>query len=220
MPRLPDPDPRSVADDVAQFLATLPPDPMFATLAHAATIIGPFMGLARALYTTLDLPARTRELSILTLAEETGSAFVWTQHVPISEAAGVTSETRQLIRDRDYRNPALSGPDRTILQFTAAAASSPHVSDELFAAVRAVLSEREVVEIMQVIGYYWTLSRISTVFEVHATQLYAHEYGTHWPSIPILSGAAQSGNSPNLPLSTRSRGTAKGPHSGTSGRHE
>jgi alkylhydroperoxidase family enzyme len=181
MPRLPAPDPRSIPDDVAQLLAALPPDPMFTTLAHAVTTIEPLMGLARALYTTLDLPARTRELAILTLAEQTGATFVWTQHIPTSETAGVTGETRQLIRDRDYRNPALPGPDSTILQFTAAAASGPHVSDELFAAARAVLSEREVVEILQVIGYYWTLSRISTVLDVHATQLYAREYGTRWP---------------------------------------
>ena len=181
MPRLPGPDPRSIPDSVARFLATLPPDPMFTTLAHAVTTIEPLMGLARALYTALDLPARTRELAILTVAQVTGSAFVWTQHVPISETAGVTGETRRLIRDRDYRNPALSGPDGAILQFAAAAASGPQVSDELFAAVRAVLSDREVVEILQVIGYYWTLSRISTVLDVHATQLYAHDYGTRWP---------------------------------------
>lgn len=181
MPRLPVPDPGSIPDDVARFLATLPPDPMFTTLAHAVTTIEPLIGLAQALYTALDLPVRTRELAILTLAQVTGSTFVWTQHVPISETAGVTGETRQLILDRDYRNPALPGPDSTILQFTAAAASGPDVSDELFAAVRAVLSEREVVEILQVIGYYWTLSRISTVLDVHATQLYAHEYGTRWP---------------------------------------
>jgi hypothetical protein len=45
MPRLPDPDPRSIPDDVAHFLATLLPDPMFTTLAHAATTIRPLMGL-------------------------------------------------------------------------------------------------------------------------------------------------------------------------------
>jgi alkylhydroperoxidase family enzyme len=50
-------------------------------------------------------------------------------------------------------NRALSGPDRAILQFAAAVTSGPYLSDELFAAVRAVLSEREVVEILQVIGY-------------------------------------------------------------------
>jgi alkylhydroperoxidase family enzyme len=154
---------------------------MFTTLAHAVTTIEPLTGLARALYTTLDLPARTREPAILTLAEETGATFVRTQHVPIPEVAGLTGETRQLIRDRDYRNPALPGPDSTILQFTAAAASGPHVSDKLFAAVRAVLSEREVVETLQVTGHYWTLSRISTVLDVHTTQLYAHDYGTGWP---------------------------------------
>ena len=49
MPRLPVPDPGSIPDDVARFLATLPPDPMFTTLAHAVTTIRPLTGLAQAL---------------------------------------------------------------------------------------------------------------------------------------------------------------------------
>ena len=180
MPRLHAPDPNSIPDNVARLLATLPPDPMFSALSHSVTTIQPLLGLAQALYTLLELPVRTRELAILTLAEEIESAFVWAQHVPISETAGVTDEIRQLIRDRDYTNPVLSGPDSTVLQFTAAVAVGPRVSDELFAALRTVLSEREVVEILHVIGYYWTLSRISTVLDVKVTHLYAEEYGTRW----------------------------------------
>ena len=181
MPRLNDPDPRSIPDDVARFLVTLPPDAMFTTLSHSPATVQPLLGLARALYTSLELPARTRELAILTLAAHTESAFVWTQHEPISDAAGVTEAIRKLIRDHDHTNPALSEPDQAVLQFTAAVVTGPHVSDELFSALRRVLSEREIVELLHVIGYYWTLSRVSTVVQIEATQLYAHEYGTDWP---------------------------------------
>jgi alkylhydroperoxidase family enzyme len=175
------PDPRSLPDDAARLLAALPPDALFTTLSHSPTTLRLVLGLARALYTSLELPARTRELVILTLAAETESDFVWIQHEPISEAAMVTEPIRKLIRDHDHANPALSGSDRTVLQFTAAVATGPHVSDELFAALRSVLSEREVVEMLHVIGYYWTLSRVSTVAQIEATHLYAREYGTDWP---------------------------------------
>ena len=181
MPRLNNPDPHSIPDDVARLLATLPPDALFTTLSHSPTTLQPLLGLARALYTSLELPVRTRELVILTLATEAESAFVWTQHEPISEAAGVTEPIRKLIRDHDYADRALSGPDRAVLQFTAAVATGPHVSDELFTALRAVLSEREIVEMLHVIGYYWTVSRVSTVAQLEATHLYAREYGTDWP---------------------------------------
>ena len=181
MPRLNDPDPRSIPDDVARFLATLPPDAMFTTLSHSPATVQPLLGLARALYTSLELPARTRELAILTLAAHTESPFVWTQHEPISEAAGVTESIRELIRDHEHTNPALSAPDRAVLQFTTAVVTGPHVSDGLFAALRGVLSEREIVELLHVIGYYWTLSCVSTVVQIEATQLYAREYGTEWP---------------------------------------
>ncbi len=52
----------------------------------------------------------------------------------------------------------------------------PTVSDELFTALRDVLSEREIVELLQVIGYYWTFGRISTVLEVELTHMYGQEY--------------------------------------------
>ena len=100
-----------------------------------------------------ELPARTRELAILTLAAHTESAFVWAQHEPISEAAGLTETTRKLIRDHDHTDPALFEPDQAVLRFTASVVTGPHVSDELFTALRGVLSEREIVELLHVIGY-------------------------------------------------------------------
>jgi alkylhydroperoxidase family enzyme len=49
---------------------------------------------------------------------------------------------------------------------------SPTVSDELFETVRAFLADREIVEVLQVIGYYWTLGRIATVLDVRLTDVY------------------------------------------------
>jgi len=100
MPRLPDPDPASIPEEVREFLTSLPPDPMVKMLSYSAGTVKLFVQLAKAQFTSLELPARSRELAILTVAEYTASTFVAAQHDPIALAAGVGERTRQLICDR------------------------------------------------------------------------------------------------------------------------
>jgi hypothetical protein len=149
VPRLNEPDPEAIPDDVARLLENLPPDPMFRMLSHAPSTIEPLLNFARSLYTGLNLPVRLREVAILTLAEATNASFVWTQHIPISSAA-----------------------DRAVAQFTVAVAGGSVVSDELFDSIRPRLSAREIVELLQVLGYYWMLGRISTVLDIEPTETY------------------------------------------------
>lgn len=175
MPRLTDPDPASFPDEVREFLTSLPPDPMVKMLAHSAGTVKPFVQLAKALFTSLELPARSRELVILTVAEYTGSTFVATQHDPMSRAAGVEERTRQLIRDRRLDSPELSPSDRALLCFTADAVQRPRMRDEVFEQAREFLTERELVEVLQVVGYYWSFGRISTVLDVEVTKVYGDE---------------------------------------------
>ena len=176
MARLHDPDPDHIPEDVGQFLSTLPPDPMFRMLSHSVTTVQPLLALARSLYTSLNLPVRTRELAILVLADLIDSTFVWTQHVPISGQAGIDDRVRRLVKSRNYDDPELALADRIVAQFVSAVIGGPTVSDELFTALRDVLSEREIVELLQVIGYYWTFGRISTVLEVELTHMYGQDY--------------------------------------------
>jgi len=177
MTRLPDPDANDIPEDVARFLAAFPPDPMFKTLAHSPSTVQPFIGLAQALYTSLELPLRARELAILTVAEGEQCGFVLTQHVPLSQAAGVDDATREPIKKRDHTNPALSQYDRAVIQFAAEVVAGPRVSDEVFAAAGEFLSARELVELLHVCGYYWTFSRLCTVLDVQLTQMYSELQG-------------------------------------------
>jgi len=173
MARLNAPDPATIPGDVGEFLATFPPDTLFQMLTHSPSTVQPFIALAQALYTSLELPVRARELAILTVAENTRCEFVATQHVPISERAGVNEQTRQVIRNRDWTSPALSEHDRAIIQFAAEIVTQPQMSNPVFTSARQFLSDREIVELLHLCGYYWTLSRVCTVLEVDLTQLYA-----------------------------------------------
>jgi alkylhydroperoxidase family enzyme len=172
MPRLADPDPGSIPADVRAFLASLPPDPMVKMLSYSAGTVQLFVELARAQFTALELPPRSRELVILTVAAYTSSTFVAAQHDPIAEAAGVSKKTRQLIRDRRLDSSELSRADRALIRLTADVVQGPWVSDEVFQRAREFLTDRELVEVLQVTGYYWTFGRISTVLDVEVTEVY------------------------------------------------
>jgi alkylhydroperoxidase family enzyme len=175
MPRLADPDPASIPEEVREFLASLPPDPIVKMMSWSAGTVKPFIQLAKAQFTALELPARSRELVILTVAEYTASTFVAAEHEPISRAAGVGERTRQLIRDRHLDSPELSPADRALVRLTAEVVQRPRVPDEIFQQAREFLTDRELVEVLQVTGYYWTFGRISTVLDVEVTEVYGDE---------------------------------------------
>ncbi|MEU4535197.1 carboxymuconolactone decarboxylase family protein [Streptosporangium sp. NPDC023825] len=185
MPRLADPDPKNVPDDVREFLAALPPDPLVKMLTHSAGTVKPFIRLAKAQFGSLELPPRSRELVILTVAEYAECEFVAAQHRPMSEAAGVDERTRRLIRDRELDSPELPASDRALIRFTAEVVRRPAVSDELFDQARRFLTEREIVEVLQVAGYYWSFSRVCTVLDVELTKVYG-------AGEPVLAGGSDA----------------------------
>lgn len=175
MPRLADPDPASLTGEVREFLTQLPPDPMVKMMSHSAGTVKPFVELARAQFTALELPARSRELVILTVAAYTDSTFVAAEHQPMAQSAGVSERIRQLIGERQLDSPELSPADRALLRFTAEVVQRPHVGDEIFEQARQFLTDRELVEVLQVVGFYWTFGRMSTVLDVEVTKIYGDE---------------------------------------------
>ncbi|MGW2352507.1 carboxymuconolactone decarboxylase family protein [Actinacidiphila glaucinigra] len=123
----------------------------------------------------LRLPARSRELVVLTVAAYTECAFVDAQHEPLARSAGVDEPTLRLIRARDLDDPAIPLPNRALLRLTADVVQHPRVSDEVFGLARSFLSERELVEVLQVATYYyWSFARMATVLDVQVTRIYGN----------------------------------------------
>ncbi|MFI5898185.1 carboxymuconolactone decarboxylase family protein [Actinoplanes sp. NPDC051513] len=172
MARLEDPDPESFTDEVRDLVAALPPDEMNKMLSHGVGTMNLFVKMARTQFSDLELPGRLREMVILTVAVYTDCSFEIAKHEPVARDSGVEGRVRQLIRARWIDSPELSDHDRTLLRFTVEVLRSPTVSDELFDSVRGILSEREIIEVLQVIGYYWTSGRIVTVLDVQLTEVY------------------------------------------------
>jgi AhpD family alkylhydroperoxidase len=176
--RLPVSDLSQLPGEVRDFVARFPPDPIVGMLAHAAGTVRPFLTLAMAQFTELELSARSRELVTLAVAATTACAFVAAQHQPTAESAGVDERTRRLIDAGELDSPELSANDRALIRLVAAVVAGPVVPDEVIGPVREFLSDRELVEVLELCGFYWTFGRVCTVLEVPITQIYGLDDAT------------------------------------------
>ncbi|HUO40658.1 MAG TPA: carboxymuconolactone decarboxylase family protein [Mycobacterium sp.] len=159
MARLPYHDRTTFPQELRDFLAMVTEHPNFDMMSYSQSTIEAFILRGQAQYTGLELPARTRELVILTTAAVAQAEYEFVQHVPISEAMGVDPQIRKAIHRLDLDSPLLSAHDQAITKFVAAVVRGPTVDDDTVAAVHDILSNREVVEVLKVVGFYWSFGR-------------------------------------------------------------
>jgi alkylhydroperoxidase family enzyme len=166
MARIGKPDERRFPHELQEFMSQIPRHAAFDLLAHSVATVMPFLKQGQAQFAALELPERSRELVVLTAAVFVECEYEFVQHVPISEAAGVTEAVRDAIRRKDLTADVLSDADRALVAFVAAVLGQPTVPDDVFQAVRSYLTDRELVEVLQVTGYYWSFGRLCTVLDV------------------------------------------------------
>jgi len=166
MARIAYPRRETIPDDLARMLDEMPRHAPIDMLAHSPKVATQFLRLAQAQFTALELPLRDRELLILAMATQVGCEYEYRQHIPISEAAGVDPDLRESIWESTVDESNLPARDRALLAFVGAVARSPFVDEDRLADARQNFSDREVVEILQLIGFYWGLGRLCTVLDV------------------------------------------------------
>jgi len=135
-------------------------------LSYTPTLGRLFLMQGQALITSIALSPRQREVIILAVASLTECDYEFTQHVPISEAAGVDSSAREAISDGEFASTYLSEEDRTLIGFITEIVQSPRASDRTFETIRRLFTDRQIVEIIQIIGAYWSFGRLCTTLDI------------------------------------------------------
>jgi len=153
MARIPDPDRSQLSADDRHTLAALPDLALFRTLAHAPTVIRPWLALGGALLASTELPARRRELAILTVAHTARCRYEWSQHEAIAAASGVTADEIAAIA-HDTADTVFDPTDVAVVRLAAEAVSHIEVSAQTIAAARAALGDGQTVELLCLVGYY------------------------------------------------------------------
>jgi alkylhydroperoxidase family enzyme len=165
MARIPYPDQTKLPPEVNELLQQAHLK-IFSMWAHSASTIGLIMNLGAVQFAKLELPRAIREMVTLLGAVADSAEYEWSQHVALSEAAGVSGEQRAALRRGDVDAPCFSPSEQAALRLAAAIQAGPEVADPIFTTARKYLSDRQLVELVGLVGYYWMLGRIATVFQV------------------------------------------------------
>ena len=161
MARLPYVDPANAPEPVRDALGRVPGLNIFRMMANADSAFRPWLRWGAALLRELQLDPLMRELAILRVARLTPHAeYEWVQHVPIAQAVGATDEQVAAIDRDETEADCFSEAERRVLRFTTEVVRDARAADGTLDALTEVLSSREIVELLMVIGNYMMLARV------------------------------------------------------------
>jgi 4-carboxymuconolactone decarboxylase len=127
------------------------------TLMHHPGLAGPFLAYNGVLLFTPTLEPRMRELMVLRVAWRTRSTYEWVQHVRLAQGCGVTLEEVDAIArgaDAQVWTPLeadlLAATDQLIDRYC--------IDDDTWARLAEHLDERQLVEVVFVVGTYTCLA--------------------------------------------------------------
>jgi 4-carboxymuconolactone decarboxylase len=126
------------------------------TLMHHPGLAGPFLAFNRVLLFTPALPPRLRELMVLRVAWRTRSTYEWVQHVRLAQGCGVTpAEIDAIALGADATWSPL---EANVLAATDELIDRFRIDDRTWARLAEHLDERQLVEVVFVVGTYTCLA--------------------------------------------------------------
>jgi AhpD family alkylhydroperoxidase len=139
--------------------------PLDRMLLHSPPIADGWNSLLGAIRSESTLPANIRELAILRVAAINGAAYEWAAHEPVAVRAGLSAEQIAAVRRGDPL--PLTGIQRAALAYTDAMTKDIAVGDEVFAVLKELFDDRQIVELTATVGAYNLVSRFLVALEIH-----------------------------------------------------
>ncbi|KAI1778676.1 AhpD-like protein [Hypoxylon cercidicola] len=179
LPYTPNP-PAPANDDEAAIISRIqarraprPLQPLDLTLLHAPAVADGWNSFLGAVRTRTSLDARSRELAICRVAVCNEAWYEWGHHAPLAVAAGVSADAMELVKGElaavteDARKAVgLGDREWAVLRYADEMTRNVKVPEEVFAALRGVCSEKEVVEVTATVAAYNCVSRFLVALDV------------------------------------------------------
>jgi alkylhydroperoxidase family enzyme len=146
---------------------------LYRAMANAPGLTRAFLGLANQIRHDSRLDARLREIAILQVAWTTRSAYEWSHHVRIGRQFAVAdADIRAVTTDDDA---ALEPAARLVRRAALGIARDGDLHDDAIAALREVLDEAALTEMLLVSSIYVGLARFLHVARVEVEAEYLPE---------------------------------------------
>jgi 4-carboxymuconolactone decarboxylase len=166
MARLPYPGPSYVSGVMHQFPERLHHLNIARMLSYASTAISPFYVFSGALLDQLELDPKLRQLTILRVTHRIEAQYAWIQHVALAKSIGVSDEQISSLKQGRVEGDHFTTKEQLMLTFVDEVMQTPRVSDTTFEQMRRLFSSRELVELLLVVGCYWTVGRVMTTLDI------------------------------------------------------
>ncbi|MEN9591166.1 MAG: hypothetical protein RLZZ481_2952, partial [Pseudomonadota bacterium] len=140
---------------------------LYQMLLHSPPVASGWLNYLTAIRQQSSLPGGLRELVIMRIAILNGAPYEAEQHAPIALREGVTqAQLDDLEHWQQSKN--YDAIQRAVLAYTDAMTKEIHVSPEVFAVVKAVLTDRLLVELTATVGAYNMVSRFLEALQIHS----------------------------------------------------
>lgn len=167
MTRIPFPDLDKSPPEVREMLSRLPGRVgIFEMMAHAETVLKPLMKLGGTFLGKLQLDPLLRELVICHAVNIEGGEYEWVQHAPVVLALGGTQAQVDALRAGDDQAACFSDAQKAALRLAREVVVDVGASEATLAAARPYLSDREIVELILVAGFYIMLARLTETLDI------------------------------------------------------
>jgi AhpD family alkylhydroperoxidase len=140
---------------------------LYQMLLHSPPVASGWLNYLTAIRQQSTLPGGLRELVIMRIAVLNGAPYEAEQHAPIALREGV-SQVQLDDLDNWQQSNNYDATQRAVLAYTDAMTKDIHVSPEIFAAVKAVLTDRLLVELTATVGAYNMVSRFLEALQIHS----------------------------------------------------
>lgn len=138
---------------------------LYRMLLHSPPVAEGWRGLATAIRIDAELDARSRELAICLVARLTGSAYEWAHHAPIASRAGVDDAALAAL-PAWREHGGFTERDRGVLAWTEAVTVDLRPDPVVLRAARAVLDDRQLVELTATAGFHSCVARFVLALDV------------------------------------------------------
>lgn len=139
---------------------------LYQMLLHSPPVANGWLNYLTSIRQLSTLPGDLRELLIMRVAVLNGAPYEADQHAPIALKEGITQAQLDAL-DQWESSPLFSELERAALAYTDAMTRQIRVPQTVFDALRALLSERLVVELTATVAAYNMVSRFLEALQVH-----------------------------------------------------
>ena len=142
-----------------------------------STAIGPGLSLAiKGMVDGITVPPLERQVCVLAVLFLERGEYELAQHMEVSRMMGIAPEKVEAIADHRFNDPVFNEREQALLCFTRQTVRAVRVDDFVYNAVAAFYDARQIIELIQVIGIYMMLVRVSEIAEIEVDSIVGGDF--------------------------------------------